>query len=92
MDWIIVAKLCYITTHDGAADRHAALTDPGLPRFGGDALDPSQRLPYWGVAGQDLERLAIRTEMNAWSPVRMCWLYSSSYKVRSYPSRVNWLS
>jgi hypothetical protein len=38
------------------------------------------------------ERLAIRTEMNAWSPVRMCWLYSSSYKVRSYPSRVNWLS
>ena len=38
------------------------------------------------------KRLAVRTEMNAWGPVRMCWLYSSSYKVRSYPSRVNWLS
>jgi hypothetical protein len=38
------------------------------------------------------ERLAVRTEMNACGPVRMCWLYSSSYKVRSYPSRVNWLS
>ena len=65
MNWIIVAKLCYITTHDGAADRHAALTDPGLPRFGGDALDPSQRLPYWGVAGQDLERLLSVTPVVA---------------------------